>query len=238
MTRNRIILIVSALMILLITGAGCTSLFSGGNATSPEPSAGDLPAASYKVSLHQPDAMSGYIHMDTDIYNIGEVVEFAVTNDGSRTLDCAGDPPSFSVKSQGINGAWGTRMGKDPDTEKRSSLAPGASLPAYRFISDGWAPGRYRIVHDCGVVREFILKPAPVPVTTPPATISQNVTMNTTTPVPVTIVKGSSGTAPANATGTHPFNTTALPSTSSRTPVTGIQYAPQDRIIRPDPEWY
>ena len=134
----------------------------------------DQIASSSKVTLHQPDATSAYIHADTDIYNIGEVVEFTVTNDGSRTLPCAGDPPSFSVKYQGVNGAWVTRMGYEtPDTSKKSSLAPGASTTTYRFITGGWDPGRYRIVHDCGVVREFILKPNPALAATPVEPVSR-----------------------------------------------------------------
>jgi hypothetical protein len=239
MTQNRFVIILSALTILLILGAGCTSLFTGGNATSPEPTAGDLPAASYKVTLHQPDALSAYIHTDTDVYNIGEVVEFTVTNDGSRTLDCAGDPPAFSVKSQGINGAWGTRMGKDtPDAAKKSTLAPGASTQTYRFITDGWAPGRYRIVHDCGVVREIILKQTPVMVTTPGEDLSTNVTLNTTIAVPDHDAGGSSGTAPGNTTVSHPFSTPALPSTSSRTAIPGILYAGDDGILWSAPDGY
>src|SRR5208337_5031061 len=116
-----------------------------------------------------------------DIYNIGEVVEFTVTNDGSRTLDCAGDPPQFSVKFHATKGNSVTRIGNGtPDTSKKSSLAPGASTTTYRFVTDGWDPGRYRIVHDCGVVREFILRPVPTLAATPVETLSLNETVNST----------------------------------------------------------
>jgi len=161
--------------------------------------------------------------MDTDVYNIGEVVEFTVTNDGSRTLDCAGDPPAFVVKTQGINGAWGTKIGNDtPDTSKKSTLAPGASTPPYRFVTDGWTPGRYRIVLDCGVVREFILKPNPTPEPTPLETPVLNGTVNSPVNETVTIPAGPAAGAPANATVTVPLNTPAPPLSSLRYAGNGI----------------
>jgi hypothetical protein len=36
----------------------------------------------------------------------------------------------------------------------------------YRFVTTGWEPNRYRIVSDCGVSREFILRTIPIPVPT------------------------------------------------------------------------
>jgi hypothetical protein len=199
----------------IIIAAGCTSPFPGGNVTPAVTPAGDQVAASYKVTIHQPDARSEYIHADTDIYNIGEVVEFTVTNDGSGTLDCAGDPPSFSVKFQGINGAWATRMGTDtPDTAKKSTLKPGASTAIYRFVTDSWDPGRYRIVQDCGVVREFILKPNPALTATPAENIAPDENATTTITVPVNATPGSPAGTPANATVTIPFHTKGLPTTS------------------------
>ena len=207
-------LLIIALMAALLFAAGCTSPFPGGNVTPAATPAGDQVAASYKVTLHQPDARSDYIHMDTDIYNIGEVVEFTVTNDGSGTLDCAGDPPSFSVKFQGTSGAWATRMGTDtPDTTKKSFLKPGESTAIYRFVTDSWDPGRYRIVHDCGVVREFILKPNPALAATPTDTIPPEIA-NTTLTAPVNATPGSPAGAPANATVTLPPSTKGLPTTS------------------------
>lgn len=119
-------------------------------------------AASYRTTINQPDAMSGYVKMDTDIYNVGEVVEFTVTNDGSGPLSCAGDPPSFSVRTQTPGGAWSTKMGAgQPDRTTNSALTPGASTRQYTFVTTGWEPGRYRIVHDCGVEREFLVRALP-----------------------------------------------------------------------------
>jgi hypothetical protein len=198
MTPHRLILILF-LITILILAAGCITRLSGQNTT---PTA--TPAASYMVTIRQPDATSAYIHMNRDIYNIGEVVEFTVTNDGSGTLNCAGDPPRFFVTFQGTNGAWVTRMGNGtPDTSKQSTLAPGASTTTYRFVTDGWDPGRYRIVQDCGVVREFILRPVPALPATPTGTISLNETVNTTT-APGNATAGSVADTTDNSMGTVP----------------------------------
>ena len=197
MTPHRLIIILFVLAALIVLAAGCTTHGSNQNATPTT-----TPAASYMVTIRQPDAMSSYIHMNRDIYNIGEVVEFTVTNDGSSTLDCAGDPPKFSVTFQGINGDWATLMGKGTqDTSKKSSLAPGASTTTYRFITEGWAPGRYRIVHDCGVVRDFILRHVPTLAATPVETIAPNETVNTSISLPRTATTGSAVNKTGNITG-------------------------------------
>lgn len=196
MTPHRSIVILSVLT-LIILATGCITQVSSLNATPT-----GTPSASSMVTIRQPDAMSSYIHMNRDIYNIGEVVEFTVTNDGSSTLDCAGDPPKFSVTFQGINGDWVTLMGKgNTDTSKKSSLAPGASTTTYRFITEGWVPGRYRIVHDCGVVREFILRHVPTLAVTPVEIPSLNETVNTTISLPRTVTPGPAVNEPGNSTG-------------------------------------
>ena len=165
----------------LILTAGCSSLPEEKNINvTPLPALG-IPAASYRVTLHQPVVQSDYLKMDTDIYNIGEVVEFTVTNEGPGILDCAGDPPSFSVKFQGINGVWATRMGTEkPNETTKSSLGPGASTQVYRFVTTGWDPGRYRIVHDCGVEREILIRSLPAATPMPsacPAVNASNATL-------------------------------------------------------------
>jgi len=160
-TLTLIIVIVS---ILLTTG--CTSLFDEINQTNTTPSLQQFPA-SYKVTIAQPDGTSKSIKMDTDVYNIGEVVEFSVVNEGAGTLKCLNDPPTFSVKFQTSNGKWATRMGTDKPVEtNKTYLEHGKSTQMERFITTGWEPNRYRIVSDCGVYREFLLRPAPTPVPT------------------------------------------------------------------------
>lgn len=163
MTLLRTTFILFILGIIIAFTAGCLDVPELKN---PDANASQTPGqqvASYHLTLRQPVAQSDYIHMDTDIYNIGEVVEFTVTNDGSGTLDCAGDPPSFSVNFQAGNGMWATRMGTGkPDDSVKKPLAPGASTQVYRFVTTSWDPGRYRIVHDCGIEREILIRALPV----------------------------------------------------------------------------
>jgi hypothetical protein len=180
LTRSRCTLILSLIALLLT--AGCSSVFDEPGTEPTAPTATGTP--SYVVTLHQPDAQSAYVQMDTDLYNIGEVVQFTVTNRGSGALACAGNPPAFSVKFQGINGEWVTRLGTEqPNETQHSYLEPGKSTQEYAFVTSGWDPGRYRIVHDCFVVREFILRPVPaIPAATagPPAANKTTVTGNAT----------------------------------------------------------
>lgn len=160
---NRSLLVaVFFLAVSLVITAGCTAPANTINASENVSSVPVTIAASYRATINQPDALSGYVKMDTDIYNVGEVVEFTVTNDGSGTLSCAGDPPTFSVTTQTPGGVWSTKMGAGkPDGAATSALAPGASTRPYTFVTTGWEPGRYRIVHDCGVEREFLVRALP-----------------------------------------------------------------------------
>ena len=158
-----------ALMLVLVAMlmvAGCTSLFNPTNQTNTTPSLQQY-QASYKVTIAQPDGTSKSIKMDTDVYNIGEVVDFSVINEGAGTLQCLNDPPTFSVKFQTGSGKWVPRMGTDKPLEtNKTYLEHGKSTQMYRFITTGWEPNRYRIVSDCGVYREILLRPAPTPVPT------------------------------------------------------------------------
>jgi hypothetical protein len=155
------------LVVCILLTAGCTSLFDEINQTNTTaPSLQQFPS-SYKVTIAQPDGTSKSIKMDTDVYNIGEVIEFSVVNEGAGTLECLNDPPTFSVKFQTGSGKWATRMGTDKPVEtNKTYLEHGKSTQIYRFITTGWEPNRYRIVSDCGVYREILLRPAPTPVPT------------------------------------------------------------------------
>ncbi|MEI7857582.1 MAG: hypothetical protein WCH85_08785 [Methanomicrobiales archaeon] len=155
------------IMVCVFLMAGCTSLFDQTNQTDTTTTVDQQFPSSYKVALAQPDETSKSIRMDTDVYNIGEVVEFYVINEGSGTLTCLNDPPTYSVKFQTGSGRWATRMGTDiPVETNKSYLENGKSTQMYRFISSGWEPNRYRIISDCGVYREFLLRSAPTPVPT------------------------------------------------------------------------
>ena len=176
--------ILSVFTIILLGGvmaAGCLSFLPVNTQSINTTHAQRNPAASYQVTIKQPEETSDYVHTDTDIYNIGEVVEFYVSNDGTGVLDCSGNPPSFSVQFQSITGSWVTRMGAEPPgTPNKSVLRPGESTRIYRFVTTGWDPERYRLVSDCGVMREIIVRPVPVPaglsVTGPDTNGTQNTT--------------------------------------------------------------
>ena len=167
MTRLYPTLALMILVVCIILTAGCTSFFDEINQTNTTaPSLQQFPA-SYKVTIAQPEGTSKSIKMDTDVYNIGEVVEFSVINVGAGTLQCLNDPPTFSVKFQTSSGKWATRMGTDKPVEtNKTYLEHGKSTQMYRFITTGWEPNRYRIVSDCGVYREILLRHAPTPVPT------------------------------------------------------------------------
>jgi hypothetical protein len=153
--------LIIAIVCIFLT-AGCVSIFDHTNQIGNTTPAIQQSPASYKVTIAQPDERSKSIKMDTDVYNLGEVVEFYLINEGSGTLECSNDPPTFSVKFQTGSGIWSTRMGTDTTAEaNKTYLGYGKSTRVYRFITTGWEPNRYRIVSDCGVYREFLLRPVP-----------------------------------------------------------------------------
>lgn len=154
-------------MVCLFLLAGCMSLYEQNNQTPASPPEIQQFPSSYQVTLAQPDLTSRSIKMDTDVYNIGEVVEFYVINEGPGTVTCLNDPPTYSVKFQSGSGRWATRMGTETPVEtNKTPLGQGQTSPMYRFVTAGWEPNRYRIVSDCGVSREFLLRAAPTPVPT------------------------------------------------------------------------
>jgi hypothetical protein len=104
--------------------------------------------------------------METDLYTSGDVVEFIITNEKAWDLSCRHDPPLFTVRYQQDTGQWVTRMGdENPPPGNNTKIGPGLSTEPYRFITTGWAPGRYRIVTDCDVSRDILIRA--VPGTTP-----------------------------------------------------------------------
>jgi len=174
------------LLVCILCTAGCTLPSAADNLTA---NTSDSPApvsiAKYQLTLAQPEDSARLVKMDSDVYNLGEVVEFVVTNEKNHDLSCSNNPPSFSVRYQKGNGQWVTRMGEEnPIPGNTTKLKPGESTAPYRFVTDGWTPGRYRIVTDCGVSREILLHALPLvtPVVTicPPAgNTSPSIRVNT-----------------------------------------------------------
>ena len=155
--------------ILLLLGcilctAGCTELFGADNLTANSTdTTAPSSVAKYQRVLAQPEDTATMIKMDTDVYNLGEVVEFVITNEKTLgDLSCSNDPPTFSIRYQKGTGQWVTRMGDEkPVPGNITRLKPGESTAPYRFVTDGWVSGRYRIVTDCGVSREILLRALP-----------------------------------------------------------------------------
>lgn len=166
----RTFLILLLLACILCT-AGCTMPFVADNQTTgTSNTTSQQSIAKYKLTLAQPEDSAKLIKMDTDVYNLGEVVEFVVTNENNHDLSCSTDPPSFSVRYQMGTGQWVTRMGEEnPAPGNTTKLKHGESTSPYRFVTAGWAPGRYRIVSDCGVSREILLRALPSVTTAGPA---------------------------------------------------------------------
>jgi len=147
----------------IVLVAGCTSPF---NQTNPSgnttPVIQPLPA-SYKVTIAQPDERSRFLRMDTDVYNQGEVVEFFIADDNGRMPSFANDTPAFSIIFQKGNGAWATKMEiSPPPGTNESDPGTGKTSPRYGFVTTGFEPNRYRIVSDCGISREFIVRVLPL----------------------------------------------------------------------------
>jgi hypothetical protein len=159
------------LLACILFTSGCTQPYGADNSTANSSgTSAPQSVAKYQLTIAQPEDSAKIIRMDTDVYNIGEVVEFIITNEKTSDLSCTRDPPSFSVRYQSGTGRWVTRMGEEsPAAGNTTKLKPGESTAPYRFITTGWAPGRYRIVTDCGVSREILLRslPSQIPVTTP-----------------------------------------------------------------------
>jgi hypothetical protein len=151
-------LLIFALFGIILT-AGCTTLFDnddrGANVTAEEK---PVPAG-YHVTIAQPDEGSQRIVMDSDVYNVGEVVEFTVTNTGIVPLECSRTPPDFRLVFQTGSGRWATKMGTEGTVKGNSSfLQKGESTQVYRFVTSGFDPGRYRIISDCGPEREILVR--------------------------------------------------------------------------------
>jgi hypothetical protein len=154
------IFIILLLLACILCTAGCMMPSDADNISTETHDTSIPPAmAKYKQTLAQPEESAKMIKMDTDLYNIGEVVEFTVTNEKTSDLSCTNDPPSFAVRYQKGSGQWITRMGdENPPPGNATNLKPGESTVPGRFITTGWVPGRYRIVSDCGVSREILLR--------------------------------------------------------------------------------
>ena len=154
--------IITLCVICCFFTAGCSSFFSGGDKGAGTTDNPVQAPAGYRATISQPDGRSAAVRMDADVYNAGEVVEFSVTNEGIIPLSCSSTPPDFVVKYQTGSGRWVNKMGPEVQPPGTTSyLQSGESTRIYRFITTGWEPGRYRIISDCGVSHEILVRSLP-----------------------------------------------------------------------------
>ena len=82
------------LLFCILCTTGCTQLFATGNQTPNTSDTSTPPSvAKYQQTLAQPEDSANLVKMDTDVYNLGEVVEFVITNEKTGDLSCTNDPP-------------------------------------------------------------------------------------------------------------------------------------------------
>lgn len=198
--RTSILPILLACFIII---PGCTAPFFSGDSTGI-PTGTTVPQKT-PLTLSQPEASAAGIRMDTDVYFPGDTVEFVIVNDGKGDITCRSDPPGFSVRYQDSTGRWVTRMGRDPPPPgNETRLSPGESSAPSKFITTGWVPGRYRIVSDCGITREILLR-SPLPVT--PAATSCPVMTNLSAFIRINAISDQHAGEPFMISGTTSLKT-------------------------------
>ena len=114
----------------------------------------------YKVTAAQKnDSHEDMIENDSDVYNTGDILEFYLKNKGYEKLKCANTPPSSWITYQNEDNSWTYITGlREKVSPRISYLMPRESTRVQRLNTTDWNPGRYRIVFDCSVSREFELQ--------------------------------------------------------------------------------
>lgn len=117
----------------------------------------------YKVTIAQSNSTHPeYVKMDADVYNVGEVFEFYVVNEGPDSLVCANIQKSYTIAHIMDNGSYQNVDTSGPVQPAISYMKPGEATIVFRVNTHQWLPGRYRIIFDCGgVSRDFILREYP-----------------------------------------------------------------------------
>jgi hypothetical protein len=170
----RVVAVLCIVMMALLVAAGCINepARNSQSGTIPSPAVPALTqksSALYKVTIaQQNDSQSDLIHMDSDIYNQGEVVEFYLVNDRPEPLECVGDFSSYRIFSF-INRSWsplpqppGTYVVVITGISTRSYLQSGTSTEKFHLITNDLTPGRYKIQFVClNIYREFEIRKIP-----------------------------------------------------------------------------
>ena len=156
-------------LVRLLFITACTSTQGPGNLATenqtPVPITTVTPEskALYKVTIAQPNDTKhpDYIVMDSDVYNQGEVIEFALMNLGSEPLGCASLEPNYYVGYEMENGSW-KLVATEVEQPVVSLLQPGQSSRTSRLDTTNWSLGHYRISFNCGrISRDFLIRTTP-----------------------------------------------------------------------------
>jgi len=167
MALSRILYALSIFIVFLILVAGCTTTPVSENRTAGASTPNITPSAvlgsnsSCQGTYSQPDypVHPDFIKMDSEVYNQGEVIEFYLVNEGAETLTCNNTPPSFSIFRQTENKSWEIQSEfEETRSPIISYLKPGESTRSQRITTTNLLPGRYNVVFDCGVSREFEIR--------------------------------------------------------------------------------
>jgi hypothetical protein len=157
-------------MVAVLLAAGCMTTSASGSLTgnptqTPVSPIMEKSVTFYKVTIPQPEGIHpDYIKIDSDVYNLGEVIEFHVVNEGSEPLACWQITPSLDYHLYRQIGTW--ELQPEPystgwHTDSGYYLQHGESTPELRLRTADLIPGHYKIVTDCGVSREFEIRAAP-----------------------------------------------------------------------------
>jgi len=160
----RIAVALVLVMVAVLLAAGCTTEPThdnrNGTISSPAVTAPtQKSSALYKVTIAQSNGTHAeFIKIDSDVYNIGEVIEFSLQKRSDGTETCPDSPCSYRVAFQLKNGSW---QELPEPIEPMDTTVEGpryfSSCTSMQFATTNWTGGMYRIQYHCGVSRKFNL---------------------------------------------------------------------------------
>lgn len=169
--RSIFALVIGCVCILLVAGCMTTPALENQSGTSTQITVTPTMQQSkalYKVTIAQPDGSHAeFIRMESDVYNLGEVIDFSLVTDKNAPLPTGCDLLSFRVFFRNTDGIWKELPGtfranvpsRTPGPASTRFTGPEPSIPEYRLDTTGWIPGYYKIQSDCLLAsHEFILQ--------------------------------------------------------------------------------
>ncbi len=155
------------LIVFMLTAAGCTTTPISENRTAGATTPNITPLAvsesntSHQSTPAQPNnpVHHDFIKMDSEVYTQGEIIQFYLVNEGVETLICNNTPPSVSIFRQTGNNSWEIQLEfEETKVPAITYVKSGESTRIHRITTANLLPGRYKIVFDCGVSREFEIR--------------------------------------------------------------------------------